>query len=308
MRKGACILLSFLSLADARFALNGPILTLTLKDPQATSASTTLIEPQQSLRQSQPWLDLSSLSPNLQWEVTTLSAPLPYWVPTLKQLKARVGYQYSDLKRLPSWVEGTAKFATSLGELIVQPTHDLKTKRTTILMEASRGATWILARLGLAKQQVLPSLETVRASFVLNLPYVSVSSIRITPSVDLPRQDVACQVEAMTGGFGRTRAVLNLEHRNPTLSVVHQLDSRNTIAPTINLYNARIVYIWNILLGRTGSSSLRTKVDPTSAIELTWTDLSEGGGSWVTDIRLPLEATTIHRLAADIRVKRQFRF
>jgi hypothetical protein len=380
-----CLLLTRGS--SVRFVVNGPVLTLTLKDPSqqrqqlqtpnpAPSAAdlVELLEQQASAAKtggkkqpnlppvSIPWLDLSSLRPNLVWDVTSLAPPLPYWFPNLKQLKARVGYQYEApapqtaagdsnsnngggggggllraaqlSNKLPSWVEGTAKFATWLGELIVQPSYEVKSQRTTILLEASRGASWALLRLGLANpSQIVPHLEAIRGSFAVNLPYASVSQVRFTPSLEVrdpsshrggrsPRGvgggdglgvgsagDWACQIEAVTGGYGRTRAILNLEWEAPTLSVVHQLDGRNTIAPTINLYNARIVYQWNCLLGRSGLSSVRTRVDPTSAIDVTWTDQSEGGGgSWVTDIRLPLEATTLQKLAADVRIRRQFRF
>ena len=354
---------------SARFVVNGPILTLTLKDPSQEAATTKadppsaadlveLLERQQlqssastasaaadgSSSQSMqsplsvPWLDLSSLRPNLIWDVSSLAPPLPYWFPNLKQLKARIGYQYdapsesfppssnnqeNPLQRyLPTWIEGTAKMATQLGELIVQPSYEVRSQRTSIVLEASRGAHWALAKFGLARpSQIVPHLEAVRGSIALNLPYVSVSQVRITPSLEMEgrpphqphqlpqRGDWACQIEAITGGYGRTRAVLNLEWNAPTLSVIHQLDSRNTIAPTINLYNARIVYQWNCLLGRSGMSSVRTRVDPTSAIDITWTDHSEGGGgSWVTDVKLPLEATTLQKLAADIRIRRQFRF
>lgn len=311
-----------------RFAVNGPVLTLTFKDPnqnpstpttaadvvdlleQSSSSSSTAIPPAPAV----PWLDLNTLRPNVVWEITSLAPPLPYWVPKLKQLKARVGYQYSPDIPLsvrttrPSWIEGTAKFATNLGELIVQPSYEFQPQSTTILLEASRGASWALARLGLAnRNQIVPHWEALRASFVVNLPYVSLSQLRFTPSMEVGK-DLACQIEAVTGGYGRTRAVLNLEWQTPTLSVIHQLDNRNTIAPTINLYNARIVYQWNCLLGRAGTSSIRTKVDPTSAIDITWTDQSEQGGSWITDVRLPLEATTLQKLAADVRIRRQFRF
>jgi hypothetical protein len=78
----------------------------------------------------------------------------------------------------------------------------------------------------------------------------------------------------------------------------------NTIAPEISLYTARITYQWNVQLE---SGSIHTKVDPTSEIHVTWTDLSRSG-KWVTDFRLPLTGTTASALAADIRVRRQFQF
>jgi hypothetical protein len=141
---------------------------------------------------------------------------------------------------------------------------------------------------------------------LFNLPYASISSVRVTPTLDVLQGDGSVEVEATTGGFGRTRTILNLNYQSPTLSIVHALDERNTISPTISLYNAKIIYQWNVLFK---NGSLRTKVDPTSAIEVTWTDQSANdGGLWVTDFRLPLESSIGRALAADIKVRRQFRF
>ena len=83
-----------------------------------------------------------------------------------------------------------------------------------------------------------------------------------------------------------------------------QFNNSHVISPEISLYNARIVYQWNI---RLDSGSIRTQVDPTSAVHVTWTDKSMTG-NWVTDFRLPLAGTTLSALAADVRVRRQFSF
>ena len=80
---------------------------------------------------------------------------------------------------------------------------------------------------------------------------------------------------------------------------------RHVIAPEISLYNAKIVYQWNVALV---SGSIQTKVDPTDSVHVTWTDRSASGGKWVTDFRLPLVGTSISALAADVRVRRQFSF
>ena len=57
------------------------------------------------------------------------------------------------------------------------------------------------------------------------------------------------------------------------------------------------------------SGSIKTSVDPTSAIQVTWTDRSMNG-KWVTDFRLPLSNSVNdgRPLATDIRVRRQFMF
>jgi hypothetical protein len=80
--------------------------------------------------------------------------------------------------------------------------------------------------------------------------------------------------------------------------------TRNTIAPEISLYNARIVYKWNV---RLNNGQIQTQVDPTECVRVTWIDFSPTG-KWVTRVRLPLAGTTRSALQADIQVQRQFTF
>lgn len=97
--------------------------------------------------------------------------------------------------------------------------------------------------------------------------------------------------------------MLDLNWDNPTLSIMHALDERNTISPEISLTSAKIMYNWDVALN---SGSIKTRVDPTSAIQVTWIDQTESG-KWVTDFNLPLTGGP-GPLAGDIRVRRQFAF
>jgi hypothetical protein len=58
-----------------------------------------------------------------------------------------------------------------------------------------------------------------------SLPPPTLSAVRITPTIDLNLGQASCLIEATTGSE-RTKAVLNLEYDNPTLTVVHSLDHR----------------------------------------------------------------------------------
>lgn len=78
---------------------------------------------------------------------------------------------------------------------------------------------------------------------------------------------------------------------------------RNTISPEISLNDAKILYNWSCTLG---TGALKARVDPSSAIQVTWIDQT-ANGKWVTDFRLPLVGTP-GPLAGDIRVRRQFIF
>jgi len=155
-------------------------------------------------------------------------------------------------------------------------------------------------------------LQTLTGSFFFHLPYRSLSTVRLTPHVDLSSTyaEFSCVAEAMAGGAGRTKAVLNLEYENPTLAVVHELNDFHSVSPEISIYNARITYQWDWILSKSQKSRIRTKVDPLEAIHVTWTDESaQDGGTWVTHVRLPLDGTTgVSALAADVRIQRQFRF
>jgi hypothetical protein len=223
-----------------------------------------------------------------------------------------------------------------------------------------------------AVQQRIPPTTTVSAPSLPPVPVSSSSGGQI---------DFGCVAEAIAGGAGRTRAVLQLDWNSPSLAVVHSVDARHTVIPEICLRSGRIVYQWlidfdqpassaswlqdavrwpmssRILPGRfrrkqlevarkqreqellmfpdevtvdeTGAQGspleaqgsigegrlkrnglLRTFVDPTRVIHVTWTDHSAADtGTWTTDLKIPLEESSFRGLlGADIRVRRQFCF
>ena len=49
--------------------------------------------------------------------------------------------------------------------------------------------------------------------------------------------------------------------------------------------DAKILYNWSVALERGGS--IRTRVDPAEAVQISWIDQGSNG-KWVTDFRLPL--------------------
>ncbi|VEU41620.1 unnamed protein product [Pseudo-nitzschia multistriata] len=311
--RSACILLPllivFLSVSRSsagRFVSSGPNLVITLKDPTETYSSGPVndnnVDSDEPV-QKNPWFDLGKLRPTIMWSLQSKGKPLPNWVPSWHSLRTTVGYQYESMKRLPSVVEADLKFSSEKTgiDLQVQPTYEFGSQQTAVSIRASRGpAAYLMAKIATKRDRWL---QMVKGCYQASLPYASVSAVRVTPSVDLVQGQASCLVEATTGSQ-RTKAVLNLEYDNPTLTVVHALNERNTIAPEISLYDATILYQWNLALD---SGTIRTKVDPTSDVRVTWTDRSMNG-KWITDVRMPLSGTTLSAMAADVRVRRQFTF
>lgn len=208
----ACVILCSAAEA-AKFSVTGPILTVTLKEPEPSAGD---------LAESSKWLNLGSLRPNVLWSISSNDPPLPNWLPALKSCRTTVGYRYDDQKTLPSYIEADATFANDVGELQVQPTYEVGSKKTSIVVQASNGNSFVVARLATRGKRVL---EFIRGSYSSSLPFASISGVRVTSSFDFIRSSPTLTVEGVTGS-ARTKAILNLQYQEPTLTVVHALDER----------------------------------------------------------------------------------
>ena len=135
-------------------------------------------------------------------------------------------------------------------------------------------------------------MESVAGQYQTRVGRVRVSA---EPSFNLQSRDWYCRLEAMTG---RTKAILDLEYMQPSLAIQYQPNESNLLRPEIDLYTGKMRYQ---LITRLRNGVLRTTVDPSEALELTWTDGSSNG-CWVTDIRIPL-----NKAPALLKVRRQFR-
>ena len=220
----------------AKFSVQGPVLTVTLKDPQPShplefDRDATVAEAFAATKQEESgnkWVDLSSLRPTLFWSLQCNSPPLPNWLPSWTSARTNVGYRYDELKRLPTFVEADLQFRSEKlnTELQVQPSYEVKNRRTNLLLQASHGASYFLARFSIqnsdrssgqrvryvdededseyASSSLVPKrsrgLEFLRASYNLAFPAgSSLGNIRITPSLDLTKQEPACVLEGTTG-------------------------------------------------------------------------------------------------------------
>ena len=228
-----------------RFVSTGPIVTITLKDPKEQQQSSSLLQSDDDNDQSstilqKPWFNIGNFRPNIMWSLQSKGKPLPNWAPNWHSLRTTIGYQYNELQRhkhLPTFIEADLKFSSKQTgiDLQVQPTYDIGSRRSTLTVQASRGSVaTLMAKFGTTannnKDAATTSssrslLETVKGCYQATLPYASVGEVRVTPAVDLIRGHVSCLLEAVTGSQ-RTKAVLNLEYDNPTLSVIHNLNER----------------------------------------------------------------------------------
>lgn len=271
---------------------------------------------------------MPSLAPTCLWQVETLDPPFPDFLPFIRKAGVTLGYRYDELRNMPCFIEGDLRLGLlpekyeSVDDMEIRPydsrlqvhikpvyhlAHNIVKCAMRVMGRNDGESRYAMAQFhvsgGPEKSKVL---ELIRGSFDVDLPFASVSSISVTPSHDFLRGETTCTMVGQSGSR-RTAAVLDLNRDDPKLSIVHALDRRNTVSPEISLYNAQIKYKWNMLLGDSGS--INTVVDPTKAVQLTWTDRSMNG-KWVTDFRLPLANSNGDNrpLTTDIRVRRQFTF
>lgn len=216
-RSGFCfswvLLLGFLRPGFARFSVTGPVLTITLKDPDAGSESPN------------KWVDLSALRPNAHWSIQSWGQPLPNWLPSLRSLRGSVGYNHADFSSMPSTVDADLRFSRDgLGDLEIQPSYHLKHRQASCVVQATKGSTAnILTKLSFGGKRLV---EGIKGNFLVNLPFSSsLSALKVSPSFDFLRNSPSCKLEGITGS-GRTKAILDLQYTDPTLSVVHAIDKR----------------------------------------------------------------------------------
>jgi hypothetical protein len=235
------VVLLTLDSADAvrRFAVNGPTLTITVKDPldflaAPTSSDTNNEESAVSVGSSSsssssspvPWLDLKDLRPTIAWGIQSLGLPLPNWLPSLKSIQATTEYNYNRhhdhhqdggwnkyKKHVPSWmVETTAKFGffvrATQSELSLQQRCSFMTNnnnnnnnafQNVVSLQLSRGAAASVGAIFFQPTTTTTNgtgwWHSATASFLVQVPAASLSSIRVTPLVDLIQREASCTVE-----------------------------------------------------------------------------------------------------------------
>lgn len=329
----------------SRFSMNGPSLTVTLKDSDipknhpnqgytsffprsATNENINDEEADESYEDTRilkKVIGISGLNPSVAWGMQSLGKPFPKWMPFVKSLSMRSGLSY-DNRGDGNFVESQMILGSSVEDksdltVSLNPRYQLSTRKADLLIavgtsggkvenlkSAARGGFFGLLRFTSKGKKLL---EFARASYKTSLPFTTISSITVTPAFDFTTSSPSCVLEGESG-TGRTSAKLDLNwDSDSTLTVIHSLDAYNTIAPEISLTSAKIMYNWDVALSSSGSS-IRTRVDPTSAIQIIWTDVTDGG-QWVTNFKLPLDGNTNIQggrgiFAADINVRRQFKF
>ena len=229
----ACILLPIVVFLLAafpssagRFVSNGPVLTVTLKDPQESRPVAISQDDSDSTEPlEKPLFNLGNLRPIVLWSLQSQGKPLPNWVPNWHSLRTTIGYNYEASKRKPSFIQGDLKFSSKRTgiDLQLQPIHEFASQQSALTIQASRGAAaYLMAKLATKKDRLV---QMVKGCYQATLPYATVGAVRVTPSVDFVRGQASCLLEATTG-TQRTKAVLNLEYDNPTLTVIHSLNER----------------------------------------------------------------------------------
>ena len=303
--RAAWLWLSIITLPSAAklFETSGPVLSINLKGPLKASESLLSSSPSSTPDEKGAVATLSWLNPAILWTVRSTRPPLPEMIPSLRSVSGAVGYRFDDIRDMPSYIDSEAYFLTRAGPLNIYPNYEVKSGRTNvdITLTDKRNRWYGSAKLSSKAKRVV---ESLRCSFVTPYSISAMASLTVEPSYNLDRNEPSVRFIANSAS-GLTQAVLCWDLKDPTLKLVHAMDKRNTLSPEISLPTGKITFNWDIELD---SGSIRARVDPSSFIQVKWTDQTHSG-KWVTDFSLPMEGSGRPvAAAADIRVRRQFVF
>lgn len=291
--------------SDAAFKTEGPVLSITLKDPfQSPEASLLSSGRRSSAADEDVWESLAFFNPTLLWTIRSTRPPLRDSMPSVLSCQAAVGYRYDDIRNMPSFLDADVLVDTPAGMLQVSPSYEVKSERANVSFRLSgkRARWWASAKVSSKTKR---GVEVVRGSYQTSPPSIlskMIKSVTVEPAINVEKRSPSATIMAESTS-GKTNSVFNWNLKEPTLTLVHAIDERNTLSPEISLPTGKITVNWDSQLD---SGSLSCRIDPTEFIQMKWTDQSMGG-KWVVDATLPLEAAGAP-IAADIRVRRQFVF
>ena len=237
--------------ASPRFQVIGPAVTVTLKDSISSNGASSPVQDEEENKHPNWGLDLNELKPNINWSIQSRSRPLPNWFPSLHSIRTNLGYSYEEsAKYTPSYIESEINFSPNESSLYspvssdeagtspssvvstskllrgmnlrFQPSYEFRSKRGALLVHVSKGTSYILSQFTTSGKRWL---SVVRGCYQRDLPFATIGAVRITPTYDFNTNQPTCTFEATTGSQ-RTKATLNLQKQNPTLSIVHAFDGR----------------------------------------------------------------------------------
>ena len=291
--------------SEPAFKTEGPVLSITLKDPfQSPEASLLSSGRQSPATDEDVWENLAFFNPTLLWTIRSTRPPLRDSMPSVLSCQAAVGYRYDDIRNMPSFLDADVLVDTPAGMLQVSPSYEVKSERANVSFRLSdkRARWWASAKLSSKTKR---GVEMVRGSYQTSPPsFLSkmIKSVTVEPAINVEKRSPSATIMAESTS-GKTNSVVNWNLKEPTLTLVHAIDERNTLSPEISLPTGKITVNWDSQLD---SGSLSCRIDPTEYIQMKWTDQSMSG-KWVVDATLPLEAAA-GPIAADVRVRRQFVF
>ena len=203
-----------------RFHVIGPVVTVTLKDEDAEGHDST----------TRKWMNFHQLRPNVLWSAQSKGPPLPESIPNLQSVRANVGYEHSSFHSkksfLPlSFAEADLRFDFPQRNLSlnVQPAYEVQQGKASLMLQATRGANFVLTKVSTHGDRWL---QGVKGCWQCRTKFPECQQVRISPTYDATKGgQFQLLAEGMTS-TQRTKAVLNLNVDNPTLTVVHQLDDR----------------------------------------------------------------------------------
>lgn len=190
-----------------------------------------------------------------------------------------VGFRYAlgSLKTVPESLFATKSF--DLGDSNLDVNADFTTGDNVFDIAAK----WTSSKLGLSVTANADTKDRVKTVGVSKDLDVNGNSVNVRGVYDLRKKTVAggASVEADSTTVGVT---FDSDSQDPELSVTRQIDSSNSVTPSIRLRSGKMV--WGYKRSWVGGS-LDTKFHPNDKVSLTWKD-NGAAGAWVTQADVPL--------------------
>lgn len=193
-----------------------------------------------------------------------------------------VGFKYSlsELKKAPQTLFAKRTFALGESEATVNADFDVREKTLQV------ASSWVSNQVGLAVNALADSKEMLKNVGASTTRSLGDFTLDLAGKYDMMKKTTNFQGQ-LSKDDTTARVNYNTDDRDVILSVAHQLDSRNSVEPSISLTSGDVTYGWT---RKWEGGQVKSTYHPGDRADIEWRD-NGVNGRWTTKASVPLENT-----------------
>jgi len=202
------------------------------------------------------------------------------WTVPFKIQDYNIGFKYSlgDFKKVPDSLFAKHSFETPYdGVASVDAEYSLSNKNLDVT------ADWVCDKLGVAVKTSGSTKDKLKEIGVTTTQKINGNEIKFDAKYNHPAEKFELSSTANLDDL-LVKVKFDSKSQDPVLSVSYDVDSKNTVTPSVSLRDGEVSYGWKRSLE---GGSIDATFNPGKNVEVEWTD-NGSNGVWKTKADIPV--------------------